>query len=454
MKKIVIALLISIIVITGLTFGAAWFMYGRNPDVFLPYTRINGIYVAGLTASEAEEKLSQSVKDRNFRFIYEDRSYSVSMKSLNFDHSAEPALESRTIIDPVRSLFRIRKDYKIPMNPVSSDEFLDDIKALPFCDNKGKEKTRDAYVDLSDTSFRVVKEQIGTEVDPERVRDIAFAKISDCQYTAKLTQDDIVRLPEITENSKELKERLEYCRDNLSFEIEVVTDGYPTMLTPEDIDKMADYSGDKPKLKKKKIEKFATKYASGYNEYNEDYRFITHSGRNISVKGVNYGKVLDKAALISDLKKALKKQKSKQIETSWAQTTYSGGTNIGNSYIEISIDAQHVWCYKNGNLVVDCDCVTGAPGHDTSKGLFIIQYVTGPTTLRGYNGDGTKYESPVNCFMPFYGGQGLHGSGGWRSKWGGSIYKTNGSHGCVNCPDKAAKKMADTVGYGYPVVIY
>ena len=74
--------------------------------------------------------------------------------------------------------------------------------------------------------------------------------------------------------------------------------------------------------------------------------------------------------------------------------------------------------------------------------------------MRGYNGDGTKYASPVNCFMPFYGGQGLHGSNGWRSQWGGEIYKTAGSHGCVNCPDAAARKMADTVSAGYPVVIY
>ena len=86
--------------------------------------------------------------------------------------------------------------------------------------------------------------------------------------------------------------------------------------------------------------------------------------------------------------------------------------------------------------------------------MFTVQYVTGPTTLRGSNDDGSKYESPVNCFIPFYGGQGFHGSNGWRSKWGGDIYKTSGSHGCVNCPDAAAKKIADNVSAGYPVVIY
>ena len=53
-----------------------------------------------------------------------------------------------------------------------------------------------------------------------------------------------------------------------------------------------------------------------------------------------------------------------------------------------------------------------------------------------------------------YGGQGLHGSNNWRSSWGGNIYKYNGSHGCVNCPDWAAWEMHNIVEAGYPVVIY
>lgn len=454
MKRFLLILLALVLTVTGLTFGAAFYLYGRDQDRMLPYTVINGVDVSGLTAEEAEDKLYQNVRDQEFRFIYQNNTYSVPMDSLHFDYSVEPVLRSRTIIDPVRSLLRREKEYRIPMNPAASGEFLSEIRSLPFCNNEGKVPTEDAYVDLSDFEFRTVKEKIGTEVDPERVRDIALSKISNGMYAAHLTDQDIVVLPSLTVDSDEFRERLRYCKDNLSFRLECVIDGESTLLTPQDLDRMADYSKDKPKLKKKKIEEFATDLASGYNEYNRDYEFTTHGGRNISVHGVNYGKVIDKAGLIDKLSKALKKQESAEIEVKWAQTTYSGYDEIGDSYIEVSIDQQHVWCYKNGKLVVDCDCVTGAPGHDTSKGLFIILYVSGPTTLRGSNGDGSRYESPVNCFMPFYGGQGLHGSNGWRSRWGGNIYKTDGSHGCVNCPDAAARKMADTVGHGYPVVIY
>ena len=42
----------------------------------------------------------------------------------------------------------------------------------------------------------------------------------------------------------------------------------------------------------------------------------------------------------------------------------------------------------------------------------------------------------------------------WRSQFGGEIYKTNGSHGCVNLPLDAAKTLYENVSYGFPVVCY
>ncbi|MBQ6314355.1 MAG: L,D-transpeptidase family protein [Mogibacterium sp.] len=454
MKKFLAILLITLIVVAGAAFGAAYYLYGRTPDKFVPYTYINGMDVSGLTAEEAENLLNENVRGKEFKFIYGNQAYTVPMNNVEFDYSVASTLESASIIDPLRGLLRIKKEYKVAMTPAGSESFLAEIAALPICNNEGKTPPQDAYVDLSNYAFRTVREQVGTEVDPARVMDVAFKNIADGSYTAELADADIVRLPALTVESEEFQQRLKYCKDNLNFRLDLVTGYDTTLITPQEIDEMVSFAGDEPKLNKDRIEKFITDYAGKHNEYNKDYDFATSTGSTVTVRGVTYGKVIDKEALTKDLKAALKAQKPASIEVNWAQMTYSGKDTIGNSYIEVSIDKQHVWCYKDGQLVVECDCVTGAPGHDTAKGVFIIQYVTGPTTLRGNNDDGTEYESPVNCFMPFYGGQGLHGSSGWRSKWGGTIYKTGGSHGCVNCPDAAAKKMADTVGYGYPVVIY
>ena len=48
-------------------------------------------------------------------------------------------------------------------------------------------------------------------------------------------------------------------------------------------------------------------------------------------------------------------------------------------------------------------------------------------------------------------GEGQQGS---RTAFGGDIYITNGSHGCVNTPLDAMKKIYDVVSYGFPVIVY
>ena len=67
--------------------------------------------------------------------------------------------------------------------------------------------------------------------------------------------------------------------------------------------------------------------------------------------------------------------------------------------------------------------------------------------------NGPGYSSYVEYWMAFNGNIGLHDAN-WRNEFGGSIYRSNGSHGCVNLPTEAAKLIYETVSYGYPVVCY
>ncbi len=55
--------------------------------------------------------------------------------------------------------------------------------------------------------------------------------------------------------------------------------------------------------------------------------------------------------------------------------------------------------------------------------------------------------------MPFNGGIGLHDAN-WRGQFGGTIYKTNGSHGCVNLPPVKAKDLYELVYTGIPVICF
>lgn len=121
----------------------------------------------------------------------------------------------------------------------------------------------------------------------------------------------------------------------------------------------------------------------------------------------------------------------------------------GSRYIVISIKKQKLWFYKNNKLFLETSIVTGFKGKsDTYQGNFKIIYKDTNTRLKT-----KEYDVPVAYWMQFKAGQGLHDAN-WRSKFGGSIYKNNGSHGCINLPFWAAKNIYNNTSVGTPVFIY
>ena len=112
---------------------------------------------------------------------------------------------------------------------------------------------------------------------------------------------------------------------------------------------------------------------------------------------------------------------------------------------------------KDGAIVWDAPCVTGneSKGHNTPAGIYTLTYKQRDRVLRGAKrADGSyEYESPVSYWMPFNGGIGLHDAN-WRGSFGGTIYKTNGSHGCVNLPPQKTAALYELVYQGIPVICY
>ena len=101
-------------------------------------------------------------------------------------------------------------------------------------------------------------------------------------------------------------------------------------------------------------------------------------------------------------------------------------------------------------MVLESDIVSGnlSNSNGSVDGVYKIVYKERNATLVGEN-----YSTPVNYFMPFAYNIGFHDAG-WRSSFGGDIYKTSGSHGCINMPPEAAQKLYEIVEKGTPVVAY
>lgn len=123
----------------------------------------------------------------------------------------------------------------------------------------------------------------------------------------------------------------------------------------------------------------------------------------------------------------------------------------GEKWIDIDLSANTVSAYEGGTIVYGpVYMVPGAPETPTVTGTFRVWHQNPLQTMRGYNADGTKYETPnVPWATYFHGDFALHGAP-WRSSFGWS--GAGGSHGCVNMPVDGARWFYEWANIGTVVV--
>ena len=116
------------------------------------------------------------------------------------------------------------------------------------------------------------------------------------------------------------------------------------------------------------------------------------------------------------------------------------------TYVKVSISKQKLEYYENKKLVLSTP-ITSGRNNFTKTGNFKIISKARNTVLTG-----PDYSSFVQYWMGYGGGYGLHDAS-WRSRFGTRDYTINGSHGCVNMPTNAAKKLYGMIEIGTPVYI-
>ena len=215
-------------------------------------------------------------------------------------------------------------------------------------------------------------------------------------------------------------------------------------------------NGTKILLRKVYLNWTKVKYANGYDIYystnNKDYKllttttatsFITH---RLKDDRIYYFRVYP-YRIVGDTKTKVHGTfygKKYQVYNS------AYGKKVPSTYVEVSLEKQHMWYYINDELYVSTPVVTGNYGSmGTPRGYWKVNSKASPCTLSG-----PGYATTVTYWMAFIGsGWGIHDAS-WRSSFGGQIYKGNGSHGCINTPYKAVQKMYRKMKVGTPVIVY
>lgn len=176
------------------------------------------------------------------------------------------------------------------------------------------------------------------------------------------------------------------------------------------------------------------------------------TGTSFTTKALTRGKtyyVRVCAYNLVDGKKIYSGYQTKSITCNGKNTV--NGYEVGETYIAISINDQHMWYYKNGRCIASTPVVTGMKNkYDTPKGLFHVWEKKSPARLVG-----PTWDVVVNYWIGITSsGIGLHDSM-WRTTgYGSNIYTYDGSHGCINTPYDQVKKIYDNCTLGTPVVVY
>ena len=221
----------------------------------------------------------------------------------------------------------------------------------------------------------------------------------------------------------------------------------------------------KPAVHMSRVRKYVASLAEKYDTRYLDRTFTATGGYTVNIPaGLNeYGYTIDQEReaqqLASDILSGdnIEREPAYIDANIWGNPYHlkrSGKDDLAGTYVEVSLSGQHMWYYRGGMLIIESDVVTGdvTKGLGTASGVFPLAYKESPSVLRGGTGK-DRYETPVQYWMPFYEGQGLHDAN-WKTVFGGTQYRGNGSHGCVNLPPSVAAVVYENIEPGTAIVIY
>lgn len=206
-----------------------------------------------------------------------------------------------------------------------------------------------------------------------------------------------------------------------------------------------------PVLDESMIAEYVAYLSASYNTVGIEREFHATRGDIVKVSGGGYGNEIDERAEYEFLLNAFRsRQSGTRVPEYTTEAWEKGADDIGDTYIEVDMGSQHMYYYVDGEAVIDTPIVTGnmARRWGTPSKVCYVYFKQKNRVLRGAN-----YATPVKYWMAVDGHIGVHDAT-WRREFGGEIYKTDGSHGCINTPLEIMTELYDMVELGTPVIMF
>ncbi|BCZ45078.1 hypothetical protein psyc5s11_11450 [Clostridium gelidum] len=321
------------------------------------------------------------------------------------------------------------------------------INKLSCLDSSKIFKSQNATLFYQNNGYVISREVYGNEINKNVLYEQVVKAIKSGDTTINLESTNCYEKPKFTATSSEVASAKDTLNKYVSSKITYSFAGLTQYVDSSVIKNWLGVDGNSQvTIDAGKVKNYVDTLASAYT-----------SSLGISIKvnggyeGNNHSWIIDSTEETKSLIENIRNGQAITKQPIYAQTSVASYfSNVGETFVEIDMAKQHLWYYKNGYLVVEGDIVTGnvSAGHSTPEGVYHFYGKQKDSVLKGED-----YEAPVSFWMPFVNQIGLHDAS-WRSTFGGEIYKTDGSHGCVNAPYYVAKAVYENINIGDSIICY
>lgn len=421
-------------------------------------TKLGDLNVGGMTSEEAKAAVEGEAQDYLLT-VYDRAGTKYHILGKDVDYSYTSTGEENSYLKQQNSFLwfvNAFRDHNYEMSrsiTYKEDMLRAEVSKLDCLKPENMTAPTSAYLAENETGYTIVPETIGSTLIEENVYQ-AVKEAADNGAIELTLSDQCYVKPEVLSTDETLNTCLssidKYLATTITYDIGENIEILDSATIKGWI--MLD-ENNQVSINEEGVASYVQSLASKYNTYGDVRRFTTSNGDVIEIGGGDYGWVVDKNTEKEKIVADLENGTVETREPAYSQTAISRDENdIGSTYIEIDYTSQHLWYYKDGSLVIDTPIVSGNINRNNGSpdGVYKIVYKSSPAVLKGED-----YESNVTYFMPFAYNVGIHDAS-WRnaSEFGGSTYKTSGSHGCINVSESAATKLYSTVETNTPVVAY
>lgn len=441
-----------------ITLSVLFIIYGIGivyfTDHFMWNTTLNGLNVSMLSEQQAKNRLDTMLTEYRLEILPRDGKPEYIEGSeigleIMYTGTIEDIISHQNVLVWFLSVFQ-KQDYSLGAE-VHYDRIAlyRKIHKLDCMQKENIIEPIEPQIIQEADGFSVEEGQEGKKPIPLQVRAAVEQAVSELSVSVDLDQEGCYERLEYSENAKEIQDAIEYLEALQKVKITYRFPEDEETLTGDRLLDWADISRDyHVTIDREKVKDYIEYLKETYEIRGQIIDFQTTYGQTVEITSYIRSEEIDTdeeteaiLKLLADIQNGGK--------TSYVRDS-SQLAGIGDTYIEINLTSQHLYCYKEGEIILETDFVSGQPstGHATPPGIFTIRYKSSPAILVGEN-----YRTPVSYWMPFNGGIGLHDAT-WQSAFGGSRYIGYGSHGCINLPLDMAKAIYENYDAGDLVIVY